>query len=57
MGITDNNYVKIMVLKALGGDEGSGSPESVISAIRYAEANGAQICNLSFGSREVTQEL
>ncbi len=57
MGITDNNYVKIMVLKALGGEEGSGSPESVISAIRYAEANGAQICNLSFGSREVTQEF
>ena len=57
MGITDNSYVKIMVLKALGGEEGSGSPESVISAIRYAEANGAQICNLSFGAREVTQEF
>ena len=57
MGITDNNYVKIMVLKALGGDEGSGSPESVISAIRYAEANGAQICNLSFGSGKLLRNL
>ena len=49
-GITDNNYVKIMSLKALGGSDGTGSPDSVIQAIRYAEANGASICNLSFGS-------
>ena len=47
-GIADNTHVKIMVLKALGGSDGKGSPESVIEAIKYAEANGADICNLSF---------
>lgn len=56
-GIADNRYVKIMVLKALGGEEGQGSPESVIAAIRYAEANGAQICNLSFGAPNYTDEF
>ena len=57
VGITDNQYVKIMSIKALGGEEGKGSPESVIAAIRYAEANGAQICNLSFGSENCTEEV
>lgn len=57
VGITDNQYVKIMSIKALGGEEGKGSPESVIAAIRYAEANGAQICNLSFGSENYTEEF
>lgn len=56
-GIADGNYTKIMVLKALGGEEGMGSPESVIAAIRYAEANGAQICNLSLGSGAYTEEF
>ena len=44
-GITDNTHVKLMVLKALGGSDGKGSPESVIEAMKYAEANGADICN------------
>ena len=56
-GIGDSHYIKIMVLKALGGEEGKGSPESVIEAIRYAEANGAQICNLSFGSGQTSPEF
>lgn len=56
-GIADNNYVKIMSLKALGGDNGQGTPETVIAAIRYAEANGAQICNLSFGAQAITDEM
>jgi len=55
VGITDNQYVKIMSIKALGGEKGS--PEVVIAAIRYAEANGAQICNLSFGSENCTEEF
>lgn len=46
-GITDSDSVKIMSLKALGGNSGSGSTASLIEAIRYAEANGASICNLS----------
>lgn len=56
-GINGGQYVKIMSLKALGGESGKGSPESVIAAIRYAEANGAQICNLSFGSQNCTEEF
>lgn len=56
-GITDNTHVKLMVLKALGGSDGKGSPESVIEAIKYAEANGADICNLSFGSSNCTPEF
>lgn len=51
-GITDNNYVKIMSLKALGSKEGVGEEAAVIEAIRYAEANGASICNLSFGTTQ-----
>jgi len=56
-GITDNNYVKIMPLKALGGEKGVGSPETVIQAIHYAEAHGASICNLSMGTTAYSEEL
>ncbi|MCI9161935.1 MAG: S8 family serine peptidase [Lachnospiraceae bacterium] len=49
-GIADNKYVKIMPLKVLGTDQGIGEEEAVLNAIRYAEANGALICNLSFGT-------
>ena len=49
-GITDNQYVKLMVLKALGTEDGKGAAEDIVEAIHYAEANGAVICNLSFGS-------
>ena len=56
-GITDNNYVKIMPLKALGGEDGLGSPEAVIQAIHYAEAHGASICNLSMGTTAYSEEL
>lgn len=56
-GITNNNYVKIMVLKALGTRYGVGEEKAIIEAIRYAEANGASICNLSFGTTEYYPEL
>ncbi len=56
-GITDNKYVKVMVLKALGTQYGVGEEKTIIEAIRYAEANGASICNLSFGSSEYYPEL
>ena len=56
-GITGSEHVKIMTLKALGTSQGVGTPEDVIAAIRYAEANGASICNLSFCSNAYTQEL
>ena len=49
-GIVPGNRVRIMALKALGGEEGGGSTASLIRAIRYAEQNGAVICNLSLTS-------
>ena len=49
-GIARGGRVKVMVLKALGGNSGLGSSLTVIQAIRYAEANGATICNLSLGT-------
>lgn len=56
-GIAGNSTVKIMILKALGGSGGVGSTESVVEAIRYAEANGAVICNLSFGTTASDKRL
>lgn len=56
-GITDNKYVKLMCLKALGGPLGTGSPNSIVQAIKYAEAQGASICNLSLGTAVFNQEM
>lgn len=56
-GITDNQYIKIMPVKALGSKYGVGDQTAVINAIRYAEANGASICNLSFGTSQYYPEL
>lgn len=56
-GITDNQYIKIMPVKALGSEYGVGDQTAVINAIRYAEANGASICNLSFGTSQYYPEL
>ena len=51
-GIVQSDHVKVMAAKALGGSDGSGTTASIIQAIQYAEANGAQICNLSLGSSQ-----
>ncbi|QHI73570.1 S8 family peptidase [Aminipila terrae] len=56
-GIADEDSVSIMSLKALGGEDGSGTTESIIKAIEYAEANGASICNLSLGTTSYDKEL
>ncbi|WP_338547653.1 S8 family serine peptidase [Emergencia sp. JLR.KK010] len=42
--------VSIMDLKVLEGPKGLGDSYDVVRAIRYAERNGADICNLSMGS-------
>ena len=46
-GIVPGNRAKIMPVKILGGSRGGGNTASLIKAIRYAEENGAVICNLS----------
>jgi subtilisin family serine protease len=56
-GIADPAYVKIMPLKALGTEAGIGDESDIIEAIHYAEANGASICNLSFGTNEYYPNL
>lgn len=57
VGICDPSYVKVMVLKTLGTASGVGKASDVAAAIRYAEANGAVICNLSFGTDQYSEEL
>lgn len=49
MGIASQASVKIMSLKVLNNDIeiNSGSVENIVEAIKYAEVNGAQICNIS----------
>ena len=49
-GIAGDSTVKIMVLKALGGDDESGSTSGIVEAIKDAEKMGATICNFSFGT-------
>ena len=57
VGICDPAYVKIMIIKTLGTASGVGTADNVARAIRYAEANGAVICNLSFGTSKYSEEL
>lgn len=56
-GASLNPDIRIMPLKVLGGKDGHGSTASIVSAIRYAEANGASICNLSLCSDANDQAL
>ena len=49
-GLADYDSIKIMMLKALGGSNGEGTTLSLALAIKYAENNGATICNLSLGT-------
>lgn len=57
VGINDGAHVKIMPVKALGTTSGTGTPEMIMDAIKYAEANGASICNLSSGTLTSYPEL
>lgn len=56
-GIVNSSHVKIMVLKVLGGSDGTGTNEALLEAICYAEANGASICNMSFASTEASWKV
>ncbi len=56
-GIASNGNVKIMIVKALGGKDGSGDTVSIAKAIQYAESMGADICNLSFGTTSYDEKL
>lgn len=56
-GIVGSSKVKIMALKVMGGKEESGYTKAIGDAIRYAEQNGASICNLSFGTVKSDRNL
>ena len=56
-GVASNINIKIMSLKIHGGSTSSGSVANAIKAIRYAEAMGADICNLSWGTTNHSQSL
>ncbi|MDD6255687.1 MAG: S8 family peptidase [Eubacteriales bacterium] len=55
-GLAAYTNIKVMNVKALGGIDGLGTTLSIIKAIKYAEENGASICNLSLGT-EVNDSL
>lgn len=56
-GLAQGSHVKVMAVKALGGQDGSGTTASIIQAIHYAEDNGAKICNLSLGAEQDDRAL
>ncbi len=49
--------VQVMSVKVLGGLHPQGSIADLIQGIRYAENNGASICNLSIGLTQWSEEL
>ena len=56
-GVASNVNVQLMSLKIHGGTSSSGSVANAIKAIHYAEAMGADICNLSWGTTNYSQAL
>ncbi|MGB4661857.1 MAG: S8 family serine peptidase [Mobilitalea sp.] len=56
-GVASNIDIKIMALKINGGVDGSGYLESAIEAVKYATLMGADICNMSWGTSEYSEEL
>ena len=56
-GVASNVNIQIMSLKIHGGTSSSGSVSSAIKAIQYAEAMGADMCNLSWGTTNYSQAL
>ena len=53
---TLNWNTKIMPLQALG-DDGSGWTSRIVTAIRYAVDNGAQVINMSLGGGEIDPSM
>lgn len=47
VGLLSEKNAEIMILKVLDGQDVEGKIEDLLLAIKYAEENGAQICNLS----------
>jgi len=56
-GVASNINVKIMPIKIHGGSNGDGSISDAVEAIKYACMMGADICNLSWGTKIDNEEL
>ncbi len=56
-GVASNINIKLMILKINGGKDKEGKISDAIEAIRYAAMMGADICNLSWGTNEYSEEL
>lgn len=56
-GVASNINIQIMSLKIHGGTNTAGSVANAVKAIRYAEAMGASICNMSWGTTNYSQAL
>lgn len=48
-GVASAADIKIMPVKCMGGKSGTGSLSQILQAVSYAEENGADIVNMSFG--------
>lgn len=60
-GIASKLNVEVMIIKAIGGENGTEQVNSIksssVQAIEYAEQMGADICNLSIGSYAENQDM
>ncbi|MDF2540300.1 MAG: hypothetical protein K0S47_18 [Herbinix sp.] len=56
-GVASNVNVKIMVLKINGGPSGTGNLSNAVKAVKYAAMMGADICNMSWGTSQYSEEL
>lgn len=56
-GVAGGIDIKIMPLKIHGGTKNSGSVSDAVKAIKYAQAKGADICNLSWGTSLYSEVL
>ena len=55
--VIGNYNIKVMCVKTLNDVTESASINSVVESIKYAEANGANVCCLSFGTITYSKEL
>lgn len=56
-GVVQNDMCKLMCLKVTDEKSGTGSIENIVSAIKYAEQNGAQVCCMSLNSYRDDERL
>lgn len=56
-GIASGIDVRILPLKIHGGERNSGSVSDAIKAIKYAQAAGTDICNMSWGTTRYSEAL